>query len=232
MNGKGTTSGDNESIRDRPSIVAEFVIDRPIYATVLDELPETQLVVEGMTACNRDTILVTFWAESDDFETFEHGLKYEEAIHTIEMLSGQVDNQKLYQIRLSAAATTYWEWTNLGGVLLACTLDHDGMWMCMRFPNRSALAACREYCTERDCSFSLKGLQTTTAGRDGGSNGLTTTQEEILTAALDEGYFNIPRDTTMDELADLFDISNQAASERLRRGMSNVLGNRPLQQFE
>ena len=214
------------------SVVAEFVIDRPNYAAVLDELPEMRLLVEGMTACDCDTVLVTVWVEGDDFETFEPGLEHEEAVQTIEALSEQIDDRKLYQLRLSAAATTYWEWTSLGGVLLACTLDGDGMWMRMRFPDRDALAACRDDCTKRDRSFALHELRTTTDGPDSGPNGLTSTQEELLTEAVDEGYFNIPRDTTMNELADSFDISNQAASERLRRGISNAFENVSFQSSE
>ena len=227
MTDTDTKTNKSEHARVETSLVSEFILDRPSYVAVLDELPNTQLVVEGMTACDSETILVTFWAEGSDLATLEHGLEHEKTVQTIEALSGTVANQKLYQARLSAAATTYWEWTNLGGVLLGCTLDHEGMWMRMRFPDRDALAACRDYCAEHDRSFTLNTLRPTTAGSHSDSTGLTTAQDELLTVATDEDYFSVPRGTTIDDLADSFDISNQAASERLRRGISNVLVNRP-----
>ena len=232
MTDTNTKANESERTRFETSLVAEFVIGRPSYVAVLDELPNTQLVIEGMTACDSETVLVTFWAEGSDLAALERGLESEKAIQTIEALSNPVTDQKLYQARLSAAAMTYWEWTNLGGVLLGCTLDHEGMWMRMRFPDRDALAACRDYCAEHDHSFTLNNLRPTAADPHNEPTELTAAQDELLTAAADEGYFNVPRDTTIDDLADSFDISNQAASERLRRGISNILANRPLRSAE
>ncbi|RQG93864.1 helix-turn-helix domain-containing protein [Natrarchaeobius chitinivorans] len=47
--------------------------------------------------------------------------------------------------------------------------------------------------------------------------GLTSRQYETLVAAIDHGYFEIPREVSMQELSDELDISHQALSERLRR---------------
>jgi predicted DNA binding protein len=47
---------------------------------------------------------------------------------------------------------------------------------------------------------------------------LTEEQYETLLMAVEKGYFEIPRRTTMEELATEFGISHQALSERLRRG--------------
>lgn len=52
---------------------------------------------------------------------------------------------------------------------------------------------------------------------------LTECQREALLAAYEEGYFEIPRKTTMVELAELFDVSDQAVSERLRRAQSRLI---------
>ena len=50
----------------------------------------------------------------------------------------------------------------------------------------------------------------------------------LLTAAIEGGYFEIPRGIAMSDLAARFDISDQAASERLRRALSNTLGDATL----
>ena len=44
-----------------------------------------------------------------------------------------------------------------------------------------------------------------------------------LGAALAAGYFETPRRTDLEALAEEFDISEQALSERLRRGVAAVL---------
>jgi hypothetical protein len=206
------------------SLVAEYTVCLPEYAAVLEEVPGMRLVVEGMTACDPETVSVTFWAEGDDFATLEAGFERTATIHEVRELSDRVDGRKLYQLRLPAAATSYWAWTGLGGVLLDCTLAHTDMWMRMRFPDRDALAAYHDHCETRDCPFELTGLKSTDSTESANSS-LTTPQTEFLTAAVEKGYFDVPRRVTMADLATEFDISNQAASERLRRGLSNALQN-------
>lgn len=44
-----------------------------------------------------------------------------------------------------------------------------------------------------------------------------------LVAAAKNGHFTIPRETTITDLADEFDVSHQAFSELLRRGMENLV---------
>ena len=53
---------------------------------------------------------------------------------------------------------------------------------------------------------------------------LTEAQREALDAALEAGYFQVPRGTNLVELADQLGISDSAASQRLRRGIKTVLG--------
>jgi predicted DNA binding protein len=52
---------------------------------------------------------------------------------------------------------------------------------------------------------------------------LTDRQYDTLLWALEQGYFNIPREVSAEELATQFDISDQAVTERIRRGITNVL---------
>jgi predicted DNA binding protein len=52
---------------------------------------------------------------------------------------------------------------------------------------------------------------------------LTRAQREALGLAFDRGYFDVPRDGSLDEMATNLDISPQALSDRLRRGQRNLL---------
>ena len=53
--------------------------------------------------------------------------------------------------------------------------------------------------------------------------GLTQRQYETLTAAVEHGYFEIPREASMQELSDELNISHQALSERLRRAYQSLV---------
>nr|WP_256487766.1 MULTISPECIES: helix-turn-helix domain-containing protein [unclassified Haladaptatus] len=53
---------------------------------------------------------------------------------------------------------------------------------------------------------------------------MTDEQREALATAFASGYFRVPRETSLSELAETLDISPQAASGRLRRGLERMLG--------
>jgi hypothetical protein len=53
----------------------------------------------------------------------------------------------------------------------------------------------------------------------------TDEQFETVRTALERGYYKVPRETTLEELAEHFDVSHQALSERLRRAHETVITN-------
>ena len=97
--------------------------------------------------------------------------------------------------------------------------------MRMRFPDRDGLIAYRERCEREGSSFRLVALRCTNTGPETTNGRLTSAQRTLLAAAVEGGYFEIPREITMAEIAEQLGISDQAASERLRRGLSTVLEN-------
>lgn len=54
---------------------------------------------------------------------------------------------------------------------------------------------------------------------------LTETQRETLVAALRSGYYEVPRETALSELAEEFGISSQALSNRFRRAHKSLAEN-------
>lgn len=55
--------------------------------------------------------------------------------------------------------------------------------------------------------------------------GLTATQHDTLVRAVERGYYNEPRDVTLDTLADEFGVSSRAVSRRLRRATKRLVDN-------
>ena len=52
---------------------------------------------------------------------------------------------------------------------------------------------------------------------------LTEPQEELLRSAVREGYFEIPREVTLVDLADIHGISDKETSQQLRRGLEAIV---------
>ena len=51
------------------------------------------------------------------------------------------------------------------------------------------------------------------------------TERELLRSAVDEGYFAVPREIALCDLAAAHGMSSQEASEHLRRGLDTVVRN-------
>lgn len=167
-----------------------------------------------------ETVSASFWVTNSDSESYEAVLRQSDLVRNVTMLDEQTDGRTLYQVHLPATETTYWSWASLGGILLGGVGTQEGLTLRMRCPDREALVAYRKRCKEQGIAFRLESLN---RGASPKESQLTASQSELLEAAIEGGYFDIPRDITMNELATQFDISDQAASERLRRALSNTL---------
>jgi predicted DNA binding protein len=94
----------------------------------------------------------------------------------------------------------------------------------MRVESRAALGTFQDQCDEHGIEFELVRLYCLTEPKMGQFN-VSEKQFEALLAALEMDYFAIPREATLGDLADVLGISKRAASERLRRGQTNLLHN-------
>ena len=93
-----------------------------------------------------------------------------------------------------------------------------------RFASREALSAFQTFLKDESIDRRVVRIYSLDDPKLGQFN-ITRKQREILVEALEMGYFEIPREATLGEVADVVGISTKAASERLRRGQTNLLNN-------
>lgn len=92
-----------------------------------------------------------------------------------------------------------------------------------RFPSRDDLSAFYHACVDDDVPVDLAEVnQPMSAGTDA-RPALTPAQREALQASFEAGYFDVPRRTTLVDLAERLDISDTALSQRIRRGLTTLL---------
>ena len=96
-------------------------------------------------------------------------------------------------------------------------------WLCtVRFTNHSRVSEFKRLCDHADVPVSLRSIDH--GIEDSVPDGpLTPAQRETLQLAVQKGYFSIPRGTTLSELAEELGVSDQATSERIRRGIQALL---------
>ncbi|WP_277555896.1 helix-turn-helix domain-containing protein [Halobaculum limi] len=129
------------------------------------------------------------------------------------------------------------DWTGAFDGLLAVLRDTDGacteavatgkMWyLQLRFRSRERLSTWYRRCSERGIRVDVERIVESDAGErlpDGSQAAMTEAQREALTTALAAGYFSVPRGATLEEVAVELGISDTATSQRIRRGIRNLL---------
>lgn len=91
----------------------------------------------------------------------------------------------------------------------------------LRLPSRESLVSFNDECKHQDISVRVTQLRSA-EGDAPTLLGLTDKQQELLTVAYEEGYFDVPRGISQDELAAKLGVSKSAISQRLRRAMTEL----------
>lgn len=114
-----------------------------------------------------------------------------------------------------------------GGVVLEATGTAD-MWTTrLRFEKHDDLSAFFRGCVQRGLSLDFRRVDNPGhPGSTGPYEELTDAQRETIHLAFKEGYFAVPREITLQELAAELEISDTAVSQRLRRGITTFLSSK------
>lgn len=88
----------------------------------------------------------------------------------------------------------------------------------LRFGTHEDLTAFNQAVTDHGIPLLLRQLHNSAKLSDDAS--LSSKQRETIKQAYRRGYFNVPRDSSVTDLADTMGISDSALSQRLRRGLS------------
>jgi predicted DNA binding protein len=211
------------------SAIAEFTLapGKLSFAAALSAAPSVELDIEREYGAHSAMPVVFCWARGEDLDAFEAALADDETVTDVNRLSAP-DDRRLYRACLTGAApvVTYDAWIELGGARLEMRYVGERWHTRMRFSDREALSTFRAFCDENDLDFRLNKLYDTDPERGPPRDRLTACQRETLRLAHERGYFAIPRDVTLADLADELGVSNQAVSERLRRACARLAANR------
>lgn len=102
--------------------------------------------------------------------------------------------------------------------------SEDGWCFEIRFPSHEEVTRFQTHCENARIRLTLDRINSQTPGSEH-LPGLTEAQVEALTLAVRTGYYDVPRGTTLEGVAADLGISDQAASERIRRGTKAVITN-------
>jgi predicted DNA binding protein len=184
-------------------------------------VPDVTVDVESVDVGGDGEVKTMAWAVGGDLDAFDEALRDDPTTTDVTLLDDLPD-RRLYSYRNSEGSELqlYTDWLELGAAQLHVECV-DGSWFQrVRFPDRDALADFEARCQREDVEFSLQRIYGESGSGESGP--LTDAQREALKLALDAGYLDVPRSATLTDVADELGVSEQSASERLRRAARNL----------
>ena len=206
-----------------PTIVSGTVraADLALHHT-LEALPELFFEVERIVTTGEDALMPLLWVRGSTRDEIEAALEEDPTVKEVELL-GDFDDEWLFQMKWVSHVDLILEMLTNAEATVLDAVGHDEKWkLRVLYPRRSLFSETHAFCEEHGITFDVRAIRELDQ-EPAGRFGLTGAQYEMLAEAAKKGYFEVPREVSLEDLADDLDISHQAASERLRRAMDALV---------
>lgn len=208
------------------SIITEFSVPASAFALAhtFEETPDLTIEAERLATHSREWVMPFLWATGEDLDTFEAAMANDQTVAKVKKVDVS-SGMGLYNVHWAESVMKLVDQIiDQHGIMLEAKAE-EGMWyLKLRFLTRQRLSKFHTYFDENDYSFELLRLHEETAPIQREFD-LTPAQREVLMAAMETGYFDVPRTTDINELAETLGVSSNAVSQRLRRATNNLVQN-------
>lgn len=207
------------------SIIAEFSVKSDDLALnhALTAAPRMIVEIEQVVATMEDRIMPYFWVSGGDHAEFEEAFQNDETVTDTTVID-EVEGARLYRAEWTDnVETIIYAYVELGATLMQAIGKAENWELRMRFDDHATLSEFQDYCEEKDISFELNRTQEQEQPMASAQYDLTPTQRETLVTALEAGYYEVPREVTMRELADQMGVAQQTLSNRFRAAYRNLV---------
>jgi predicted DNA binding protein len=206
------------------AVIAEFTADSGAFSfgTAL-RMTGTEIRLERVVPTT--TALIPFvWASGGGFSAFEGSVRSSPHVKGLTRLA-DLEESVFYQVDWDMEEESLIRGiVDASAVVLRAAGDENDWTFRLLFSTHERLATFYQYVGERDIDLRAGRVYTLTEEvTDEHRMGLTDEQYEALLLAVERGHFDTPSEVSLAELAEEFDISPQALSQRVRRANEKVL---------
>lgn len=207
------------------SVIATIAIptDDFTLGASLEDNPGTRIRLERVVPVG-SSFIPYFWVSDDGIEAIEATLREEADIESVRIVD-RADGDALVRISWAEQVDGFLEALADTGATILQGVGEATQWRFqLRFDDHDQLTAFYRRCVDDEIAVELESVHDPGPPRELDlAVDLTDNQRAALKLALEAGYFEVPRRTTLGRLADELDISDSAVSQRLRRGTAKLL---------
>jgi len=206
-------------------MIAEFDVETTAMEAAFERSPRLEASILQQTSSASSGLDVVMNAFHEEFSAFESGLDADDTVADWARLS-EADDWCRYRVTLTEQGQelmTQPRWSDESAVFLDGTRNRDRWRFRIQFPDEDSFQRYVAYCEQQAIDFRPNRLSRTAPATTTERFDLTTEQRALLLEARERGFFEVPRACTLEELAADSEVTHQALSERLRRGMGSLV---------
>lgn len=201
---------------------ATIPTDQFVLAETMEAVPDVELEFVPLAIHSSTSTMPFLRASTSEPDRLDAALRDDPSTAAVNCLSHD-DGRDLYSIDWTVRATrVIEEFAEAAGSVLDVRGTTDQWTFRILFPDRSTASETFQSWCDDGVGPSLARIGGLSC-REGEQRGLSTTQHSTIAQAFRTDYYDVPRGTTLAELAAGLDVSHQAVSERLRRGHSHLV---------
>jgi predicted DNA binding protein len=192
-------------------------------AGLLSSIPSARLDLEPAVPLRSNAVQYAWLSGSTD-EAIDRELREAPAVESFSVVETGTE-RTLLRVTWNGGGTEFFERVvDAGGVVVEATGTADGWTLRLRFESRDAFSAFVRESDRQGVSLDVRRIRPFGRSEDEEPGAeLTDAQREAVHLALEAGYFAVPREHTLQELAEELGVSDTALSQRLRRAISTLL---------
>lgn len=188
----------------------------------LSSLSDIEIEIERIVKSGEKAVIPLLWIREVERESFEAVLDDDPTVKEFTQLA-EFENELLYQMEwIDQVRLLLQMLTNSKATILNAVGHRDRWYLRIMYPNRDLLSSTHDFCERQGLTFDIESIRDMD-GEPASRYGLTSGQYEALLTAFDRGYYSIPREITLEGLAEELGMSHQALSELLRRGVGGLI---------
>jgi len=172
-----------------------------------------------------DGTIPYFWIESDTklFKQFEQRVRADERVNDCWVEDAR-KGRRLVRLDWDRQSDGFLDALTSGEVMIQHGVGTNRGWRFqLHFRDRSAAAEFQQKCVDTNVPFTILRISDPEWEDEFGQYGLTEAQLEALHLAREEGYFEDPREITLEQLGKKLGITRQAVSYRIRAGVKHLI---------
>jgi predicted DNA binding protein len=205
-------------------IEASFTVDQPEFplSAVFEDLSDATVELDRVVP-TADAIVPYLWIHGGDPGDLTTDLTVDDGVDAVSVVD-EFDDQFIVRVDWNLDHESVLTGIVETDVVLLSGVGSEDHWTFeMRASEQRELSAFQTYCRNHDAAIELTQLHELSMAEAEDDYDLTEGQRQVLELAYASGYFNSPRAATQGDIASELDVSRQAVSARLQRGLRRLL---------